>query len=78
MSVVENLAEAMRLPPDSDAITWMHTHGMAVADEDTMSRAIHDIYCGIMADHAEPNEKDRAQAKQMVAALQRHVLDGAP
>jgi hypothetical protein len=68
----------MHLPPDSDALTWMHDRGMAVADEDTMSRAIHDIYCGITADHDEPNEKDRFQARALVRSLQHHILDGAP
>ena len=78
MSVRDSLAEAMHLPADSDALGWMHDRGMAVADEDSMSRAIHDIYCGIMADHDGPNDKDRTQAKAMVASLQRHILAGAP
>jgi hypothetical protein len=38
---------------------------------DTMSQAIHDVYCGIMADHEHPNEKDRQQAQQMIDALQK-------
>jgi hypothetical protein len=44
--------------------------GLAVLTEDTMSKAIHDVYCGIMADHEQPNEKDRDQARAMIAALQ--------
>jgi hypothetical protein len=39
-------------------------------DEDTMSKAIHDVYCGIMADHEHPNEKDHDQARALIAALQ--------
>jgi hypothetical protein len=31
------------------------------------------VYCGIMADHDHPNEKDRAQAQQMIEALQKHA-----
>lgn len=72
MSTRQTLVEAMHLPGDSDTMSWLHQHGVAVADEDTMSRAIHDIYCGITADHAEPNEKDRGQAREMIAALQKH------
>jgi hypothetical protein len=30
---------------------------------------VHDVYCGIMADHQHPNEKDREQAKALLAAL---------
>jgi hypothetical protein len=29
------------------------------------------VYCGIMADHEHPNEKDRNQAEAMVAAIQK-------
>jgi hypothetical protein len=35
-----------------------------------MSRAIHDVYCGNMADHSHPNEKDQEQARQVLAAIQ--------
>jgi len=50
---------------------------MAVANEDTMSKAIHDVYCGIMADHDHPNEKDHEQARALMAALQQHATTGA-
>ena len=73
MSTRDALVEAMHLPTDSDTMSWLHEHGLAVADEDTMSRAIHDVYCGIMADHEHPNEKDHAQARAMIAALQKHA-----
>jgi len=75
MSMRESLAQALRLPAGSDALGWMHKRGMAVADEDTMSRAIHDVYCGVMADHQDPSEGDRAQAQAMLSALQRQVVD---
>lgn len=65
------LVEAMHLPADSDSLAQLHGSGFAIADEDTMSRAIHDVYCGIMADHEHPNEKDRSQAEAMVAAIQK-------
>ena len=72
------LAEAMHLPADSDSLGQLHSGGFAIADEDTMSRAIHDVYCGIMADHAHPNEKDRAQARAMLEAIQKHAGSQAP
>ena len=36
-----------------------------------MAQAIHDVYCGIMADHSHPSEKDHEQARSMIAALQK-------
>jgi hypothetical protein len=45
--------------------------GLTLLNEDTMSKAIHDVYCGIMADHEHPNEKDRDQARALIASLQR-------
>ena len=38
-----------------------------------MAQAIHDVYCGIMADHDHPNKKDRAQAQAMFDALQKQA-----
>jgi hypothetical protein len=35
------------------------------------------VYCGIMADHDHPNEKDRDQAKQLVAAVGKAIGSGA-
>ena len=73
MSMRQALVDAMHLPEDSDAVQRLHQGGLAVADVDTMSQAIHDVYCGILADHSDPNEKDMDQARQMVAALQKHT-----
>ena len=78
MSMRESLLQAMHLPTDSDTARWMLERGMAVADEDTMSRAIHDVYCGITADHDHPNEKDHQQAQQLIAALQKHGMSETP
>jgi hypothetical protein len=72
------LEAAMHLPVDSDSLAQLHRGGFAIADEDTMSRAIHDVYCGIMADHDHPNEKDRAQARAMLEAIQKHAGSQAP
>jgi len=72
MSMRESLVQAMHLSPESDALRWLGDRGIGVADEDTMSRAIHDVYCGIQADHQHPNEKDRLQARALLAAIQKH------
>jgi hypothetical protein len=61
----------MHLPEDSDTVARIHAYGLAVANEETMSQAIHDVYCGIMADHDHPNEKDHEQARAMMSALQK-------
>ena len=78
MSTLESLLEAMRLSSDSDVGQWMLSRGVALADEETMSQAIHDVYCGIAADHVEPSEKDHAQALAMIAALQKQVASRPP
>jgi hypothetical protein len=78
MSMRESLIQAMHLPADSDAAHWMQERGVAVADQDTMSRAIHDVYCGITADHDHPNEKDQQQAQALLAALQKHTTGDTP
>jgi hypothetical protein len=72
MSTRESLLEAMRLSTDSETARWMLERGVALADEETMSQAIHDVYCGITADHDHPNDKDHEQARLLITALQRH------
>jgi hypothetical protein len=78
MTMEESLLRAMHLPEDGETVRRIHESGLAIADEDTMSRAIHDVYCGIMADHTHPNEKDHAQAKAIIAALQTQATASAP
>ena len=68
MTMRETLEQALHLP-ESETVKRLHENGLAVADMDTMSQAIHDVYCGIMADHQHPNDKDRDQAAQILAAL---------
>jgi hypothetical protein len=75
MTMRESLLEAMHVPSDSDTARWMQERGVAVADEDTMSQAIHDVYCGITADHDHPSEKDHQQAQMLIAALQKASSD---
>jgi hypothetical protein len=78
MSTRESLLEAMRLAPESDTARWMQERGIALADEETLSQAVHDVYCGIAADHDEPNAKDHHQALAMIAALQKYAASRPP
>jgi hypothetical protein len=66
----DTLIQSMQLPEAT--VRQINERGVALADLDTMSQAIHDVYCGIMADHEHPNEKDRDQAAKILASLKRH------
>jgi hypothetical protein len=68
----------MGVTADSGLGQWMVERGMALADEETMSQAIHEVYCGIAADHPTPNAKDHAQALALIASLQRQVANHPP
>ena len=63
----ESLIQAMRLPDES--VRLINERGVALADLDTMTQAVHDVYCGILADHQHPSDKDREQARALIAAL---------
>jgi hypothetical protein len=78
MSNQESLLDAMRLSTDTDTARWMLERGVALADEETLSQAVHDVYCGIAADHDEPNDKDHHQALAMIAALQKYAASRPP
>ena len=67
------LERAMGRQPDSETMQRLQEGGLAVLDVGTMSQAIHDVYCGIMADHTHPNEKDQEQARAMIAAIQKQA-----
>lgn len=67
----EALERAMGRQPDTETVRQLQEGGLAVLDVDTMSQAIHDVYCGIMADHTHPNEKDQEQARALIAAIQK-------
>ena len=73
MTMQQALIDALHLPEGGNTVARIHEHGLAVADVETMSWAIHDVYCGIVADHQHPNEKDQAQAKTLIDALQKHA-----
>ena len=67
----DTLLQSMQLPEAT--VKEINDRGIAFADLDTMSQAIHDVYCGIIADHQHPNDKDREQARQLIDALGHHV-----
>ena len=67
------LESAMHHANPEDAMNALTAQGYAVASQDTMSQAIHDVYCGIMADHQHPSDKYRDQARAMIEAIQKHT-----
>jgi hypothetical protein len=71
MAMKEALEAAMHTGSAEAAVSALQANGAAVATLDTMTQAVHDVYCGIMADHEHPNEKDRDQARQLLDALNR-------
>jgi hypothetical protein len=75
MSMRDTLEKALNIP-QGETVHRLQEAGLAIASEDTMAQAIHDVYCGILADHSHPNEKDHDQARSMIAALQK-VAAGA-
>jgi hypothetical protein len=77
MTVQEALEGAMHHQTPAGVMDALQQQGVWMADEDSMSAAIHNVYCGIMADHDHPNEKDREQARQLLAAIGRSTATGA-
>ena len=69
MTMRDALERALNIP-EGETAHRLKENGLAISNEDTMSQAIHDVYCGIMADHDHPNEKDRDQARSIMEALQ--------
>jgi hypothetical protein len=69
MSTRDALQQAMTSDSVDDAMGVLIEQEVWLADVDTMTQAIHSVYCGLMADHEQPNEKDREQAKQLIAAI---------
>jgi len=60
---------AMQSKTTDEAMHVLIERGVWMVDTDAMTQAIHHVYCGMMADHSEPNEKDRDQARQLIAAI---------
>ena len=64
------LENALGHKVDQETIRRLQEGGMAVMSADTVSQAVHDVYCGTMADHDEPSEKDRDQARALMQSMQ--------
>lgn len=77
MTIREAFDDAMHRETPDEAMRALREGGVWMADVDTMTQAIHDVYCGIMADHEHPNEKDRDQARQLIAAIGQSIGTGA-
>jgi hypothetical protein len=73
MTMRDALEQALRVP-EGESVHRLREAGIAIATVDTMAGAIHDVYCGITADHSHPNEKDRDQARAMLEALHKQPL----
>lgn len=73
MTMRDTLEQALRMP-EGETVHRLQEAGIAIATIDSMATAIHDVYCGITADHSHPNQKDRDQARAMLEALQKHPL----
>ncbi len=71
MTTQDALERAMGHTVDGDLGARLEAEGLAIADEDTMCRAVHYVFCGVLADHQEPNEKDRQQGRALIDALLR-------
>ena len=77
MTTREAMDDAMHRATVDDAMGALLERGVWMADVDTMTLAIHSVYCGMMADHDHPNEKDREQARQLIAAIGQSIGSGA-
>ena len=71
MTMRQALERAMGREPDGETMQRLQEGGLTILNEDTMSQAVHDVYCGIIADHQHPNEKDHEQARALIASMQK-------
>jgi hypothetical protein len=71
------LDAAMQRENVDDAMGVLIEREVWLTDADTLTRAIHSVYCGIMADHDAPNDKDREQARQLIAAIGQSIGSSA-
>jgi len=76
VTMQQALEQAMGYKVDDETMRRLQEGGMAVMNEDSMSQAVHDVYCGVMADHDQPNDKDRDQARALIASFR--VQSGWP
>jgi hypothetical protein len=76
MTMRDALEHALNIP-QGETVRRLKESGLAIANQDTMAQAIHDVYCGIVADHSHPNEKDHDQARSLIEALQKQAQSEA-
>ena len=76
MTTREALDAAMQRDTVDDAMKVLIEREVWIGDTDTMSKAVHQVYCGLMADHDGPNDKDRDQARQLIAAIGQSIGTG--
>jgi hypothetical protein len=76
MTTRDALDDAMHRENVDEAMGALIERGVWMTDVDSMSLAIHQVYCGIMADHDHPNEKDQEQARQLIAAIGQSIGTG--
>lgn len=77
MTTRDALDAALQRENVDDAMSELIGRQVWLTDADTLSQAIHHVYCGIMADHDHPNEKDQEQARQLIAAIGQSIGSGA-
>ena len=77
MTTRDALDAAMRSDTVDDAMGVLIEREVWLTDADALSQAIHSVYCGMMADHDGPNDKDREQARQLIAAIGQSIGTGA-
>ncbi len=75
MTMQDALGRAMGGTVDSEAAARLRAAGGTVVNEDSLCKAIHEVFCGELADHSEPNEKDRQQARALMTALEITAAD---
>jgi hypothetical protein len=75
MTTRDALDEAIRRETVDEAMSALLERGVWLTDVDTMTQAIHQVFCGITADHEQPNEKDREQARQLIVAISQSTTD---
>ena len=77
MTTRDALDAAMRRDSVDEAMRTLIERGVWMTDADSMTQAIHQVYCGIMADHDQPNDKDHDQARRLIAAIGGSIGAGA-
>lgn len=62
-------------PAADDPASRLRAEGLAVVSEEDLCRVLHEVFCGQLADHQSPNDKDREEARALFSALQMTAAD---